>query len=84
MTYAANPADVTTTITIIKKLEGGLNLANQHQNTYTLEEKVIQLSEQLLAMQGQSVKVLTYQPSQKKNQWQAKSGAKQGFICFNY
>jgi len=30
------------------------------------------------------VKILTYQPPQKRNQWQAKSETKQGFICFNY
>jgi len=34
-------------------------------------------------MQGQPAKKSTYQPSQKRQQWQAKSGTKQGFICFN-
>ena len=48
-----------------------------------LEEKVAQLSEQISVMQGQPAKISTYQPSQKKQQWQAKSEAKQGFICFN-
>ncbi len=34
-------------------------------------------------MQGQPAKISTYQPSQKRQQWQVKSEAKQGFICFN-
>ncbi len=34
-------------------------------------------------MQGQPAKIPTYQLPQKRQQWQAKSGAKQGFICFN-
>ena len=29
------------------------------------------------------MKISTYQPSQKRNQWQTKSEAKQRFICFN-
>ncbi len=53
ITYASNPADLQTAINTAKRLEGGLSLATQHQNAYSLEEKVVQLSEQLLAMQGQ-------------------------------
>src|SRR6266498_5047781 len=34
-------------------------------------------------MQGQPAKIPTYQPPQKRQQWQAKSEVKQGFICFN-
>jgi len=43
-----------------KRLEKELNLANQYQNTYSLKEKVIQLSEQIMTMQEQSVKILIY------------------------
>src|SRR6266498_1221340 len=50
--YALNPGDVQTAIDIAKRLEGGLFLATQQQNAYSLEEKVAQLSEQILAMQG--------------------------------
>src|SRR6266496_1908974 len=60
-----------------------ISLAIQQQQAYSLEEKVAQLSEQILAMQGQPVKIPTYQLPQKRQQWQAKSEAKQGFICFN-
>ncbi len=52
ITYASNLADLQTAINIAKRLEGGLSLATQHQMTYSLEEKVAQLSEQLLVMQG--------------------------------
>jgi len=52
MTYVSNPADVQTAINTAKRLEGELSLATQYQTTYSLEEKVTQLSEQLLAMQG--------------------------------
>ncbi len=41
------------------------------------------MSEQILAMQGQPVKIPIYQPPQKRQQWQVKSEAKQGFIYFN-
>src|SRR6266540_1450643 len=34
-------------------------------------------------MQGQLIKIPTYQLPQKRQQWQAKSEVKQGFICFN-
>jgi len=39
-------------INIAKRLKRRLSLINQYQNTYSLEEKVAQLSEQLLAIQG--------------------------------
>jgi len=40
MTYVSNLADVQTAINIAKRLEGGLSLANQYQNTYLLKEEV--------------------------------------------
>ncbi len=83
ITYASNPRDVQQAIDTAKRLEGGLSLATQQQNIYSLEEKVAQLSKQILAMQGQPAKIPTYQPPQKRQQWQSKSEAKQGFICFN-
>ncbi len=83
ITYASNLGDVQQAIDIAKRLEGGLSLATQQQNAYSLEEKVVQLSEQILAMQGQPAKIPTYQLPQKKQQWQSKSEVKQGFICFN-
>ncbi len=52
MIYASNSADLQTAINTAKRLEGGLSLVIQHQNAYSLEEKVAQLSKQLLAMQG--------------------------------
>src|SRR6266498_6107651 len=81
--YTSNPGNIQTAIDIAKRLEGGLSLVIQQQNVYSLEEKVAQLSEQILAMQGQPAKIPIYQPPQKRQQWQAKSEAKQGFICFN-
>ncbi len=60
ITYALNPADMQIAINIAKRLKGGLSLATQQQNAYLLKEKVAQLSEQLLTMQGQPAKVLTY------------------------
>jgi len=51
ITYASNLEDLQTAIDIAKRLEGGLSLITQHQNTYLLEKKVIQLLEQILAMQ---------------------------------
>ena len=53
----SNPADLQTAINTAKRLEGGLSLTTQHQTMYSLEEKVAQLSEQLLALQGQPVKI---------------------------
>ncbi len=50
ITYALNPGDVQQAIDIAKRLEGELSLAIQQQNAYSLEEKVAQLSEQILAM----------------------------------
>ncbi len=52
ITYISNPGNIQTTIDIAKRLEEGLSLATQQQNTYLLEEKVVQLSEQILVMQG--------------------------------
>ena len=52
ITYVSNPGDLQTAIDTAKRLERGLSLATQQQNTYSLEEKVAQLSEQILAMQG--------------------------------
>ncbi len=52
ITYASNPGNVQQAIDTAKRLEGGLSLATQQQNAYLLEEKVAQLSEQILAMQG--------------------------------
>ncbi len=83
ITYASNSRNVQQAIDTAKRLEGGLSLATQQQNAYLLEEKVTQLSEQILAMQGQPAKIPIYQSLQKRQSWQAKSGAKQGFICFN-
>ena len=60
MTYASNPTDVQIAINTAKRLKGGLFLTMQYQTTYSLEEKVAQLSKQLLAMQRQSAKILTY------------------------
>ena len=59
ITYVSNPGDIQTAIDIAKRLEGGLSLATQQQNAYSLEEKVGQLSEQILVMQGQFAKILT-------------------------
>ena len=50
MIYASNPEDIQTAIDTAKRLEGELSLAIQQQNAYSLEEKVAQLSEQILAM----------------------------------
>ncbi len=47
ITYTSNPGDIQTVIDIAKRLEGGLSLATQQQNAYSLEEKVVQLSEQM-------------------------------------
>ncbi len=63
ITYVSNPGDLQTAIDTAKRLERELSLTIQHQNTYSLEEKVTQLSEQILAMQGQPAKIPTYQPS---------------------
>ena len=52
ITYASNPGDIQVAIDTAKRLEGGLSLATQQQNAYSLEEKVAQLSEQILVMQG--------------------------------
>ncbi len=52
ITYISNLADLQAAINTAKKLEGELFLINQYQNAYSLEEKVVQLSEQLLAIQG--------------------------------
>ncbi len=52
ITYVSNPGDIQTAIDIAKRLEGGLSLATQQQNAYSLEEKVAQLSEQISVMQG--------------------------------
>ena len=68
ITYASNSRDVQTAINTAKRLEGGLFLATQHQNAYSLEEKIAQLSEQILVMQGQPAKISTYQPPQKRQQ----------------
>jgi len=43
--YASNLRDVQQAINTAKRLEGGLFLATQQQNAYSLEEKVAQLSE---------------------------------------
>src|SRR6266542_2632711 len=40
ITYASNPGDVQQAIDTVKRLEGGLFLAIQQQNAYSLEEKV--------------------------------------------
>ena len=66
ITYASNPGNVQVTIDTAKRLEGGLSLATQQQNAYLLEEKVAQLSEQILVMQGQPAKIPTYQSLQKR------------------
>ena len=50
ITYASNPRNPQTAIDTAKRLKGGLFLAIQHQNAYSLEEKVAQLSEQILAI----------------------------------
>ena len=68
ITYASNSGDIQQAIDTAKRLEGGLSLAIQQQNAYSLEEKVAQLSEQILAMQGQPAKIPTYQPLQKRQQ----------------
>ncbi len=60
ITYASNPEDVQTAIDTAKRLERGLFLVTQQQNAYSLEKKVVQLSEQILAMQGQPAKIPTY------------------------
>ena len=60
ITYASNPGDIQQAIDTAKKLEEGLSLATQQQNAYSLEEKVAQLSEQILVMQGQPAKIPTY------------------------
>ena len=52
ITYALNLGDIQTAIDTAKRLEEGLFLATQYQNAYSLEEKVIQLLDQILAMQG--------------------------------
>jgi len=52
ITYTSNPRNLQTTIDTAKRLEEGLFLATQYQNAYSLEEKVIQLLDQILAMQG--------------------------------
>ncbi len=52
ITYASNSANLQTAINTTKRLEGELSLATQYQMMYSLEEKVAQLSEQLLTMQG--------------------------------
>jgi len=46
----SNPANLQVAINTAKRLEGRLSLTIQYQNTYSLEEKVAQLSEQLLAI----------------------------------
>src|SRR6266540_4176908 len=69
ITYVSNPEDIHQAIDTAKRLEGGLSLVTQQQNAYSLEEKVIQLSEQVLAMQGQPAKIPTYQSPQKRKQW---------------
>ncbi len=61
MIYASNSADLYIAINSAKRLERGLSLTTQYQITYSLEEKVTQLFEQLLTMQGQPAKILTYQ-----------------------
>ncbi len=61
ITYVSNPVNIQQAIDTAKRLEGGLSLATQQQNAYSLEEKVAQLSEQILAMQGQPAKIPTYQ-----------------------
>ncbi len=66
ITYASNSGDLQIAIDIAKRLEGGLSLTTQHQNAYSLKEKVTQLSKQILAMQGQPAKIPTYQSSQKR------------------
>ena len=48
-------------INIVKRLEGGLILTIQYQNTYLLKEKMIQLIKQLIVMQEQLAKVPIYQ-----------------------
>ena len=68
ITYISNPGDIQAAIDIAKRLEGGLFLVTQQQNAYSLEEKVVQLSEQILAMQRQPAKIPTYQPPQKRQQ----------------
>ncbi len=50
MIYTLNPADLQIAINTAKRLEGGLSLTTQHQTAYLLEEKVVQLSEQLLVI----------------------------------
>ncbi len=66
ITYVSNLKDLQTVIDTAKRLEGGLSLATQQQNAYLLEEKVAQLSEQILVMQGQPAKIPTYQSLQKR------------------
>ena len=61
MIYASNPSDIQIAINIVKRLEGGLILTIQYQNTYSLKEKMIQLTEQLIVMQEQPAKVPIYQ-----------------------
>ncbi len=41
ITYTLNSGDLQTAIDTAKRLEGGLSLVTQHQNAYSLEEKVI-------------------------------------------
>ena len=50
ITYTSNLANLQMAIDTAKRLEGGLSFAIQYQNAYSLEEKVIQLSEQLLTI----------------------------------
>ena len=40
ITYASNLGNIQQAIDIAKRLEGGLSLATQQQNAYSLEEKV--------------------------------------------
>ncbi len=41
ITYVSNPEDIQVAINTAKRLKGRLSLATQHQNTYSLEEKVV-------------------------------------------
>ena len=66
ITYTSDPANLQVAINTAKRLEGGLSLTIQQQNSYLLEEKVVQLSEQILAMQRQPAKIPIYQPLQKR------------------
>ncbi len=68
ITYASNLGDVQTIIDTTKRLEEELSLVTQQQNAYSLEEKVAQLSEQILVMQEQPAKIPTYQSPQKRQQ----------------